>query len=128
MIDRCLFAQDEALLLRVSDDVVCVYSGPHEKYCTITTVLPVVLVVLLVVRTITITTVLLVVLVVLLVVIVVGADPPGHLVGGLVALLPGLGVTDLSGDLPLEVLGHLVALPLHVLLADGGGPVASGLS
>jgi len=95
---------------------------------TITTVLPVVLVVLLVVRTITITSVLLVVLVVLLVVIVVGADPPGHLVGGLVALLPGLGVTDRPGDLPLDVLGHLVALPLHVLLADGGGSVASGLS
>merc|ERR550532_748698 len=77
---------------------------------------------------ITITTVLPVVLVVLLVVIVVGADPPGHLVGGLVALLPGLGVTDRSGDLPLDVLGHLVALPLHVLLADGGRSVASGLS
>merc|ERR550532_2229307 len=77
---------------------------------------------------ITITTVLPVILVVLLVVIVVGADPPGHLVGGLVALLPGLGVTDRSGDLPLDVLGHLVALPLNVLLADGGGSVASGLS
>ena len=88
----------------------------------------VVLVVLLVVRTITITSVLLVVFVVLLVVIVVGADPPGHLVSGLVALLPGLGVTDRPGDLPLDVLGHLVALPLHVLLADGGGSIASGLS
>jgi len=59
-----------------------------------------------------------------------GADLPGDLVGGGVALLPGLGVAHLSGHLPLVGLGHLVALPLHVLLADGAGGVTSvtGLS
>ena len=54
-----------------------------------------------------------------------GADLPGDPVGGGVALLPGLGVAHLSGHLPLVGLGHLVALPLHVLLADGAGGVTS---
>ena len=54
-----------------------------------------------------------------------GADLPGDPVGGGVALLPGLRVAHLSGHLPLVGLGHLVALPLHVLLADGAGGVTS---
>ena len=54
------------------------------------------------------------------------ADLPGHLVGGGVALLPGLGVAHRSGHLPLMGLGHLVTLPLNVLLADGAGGVTSG--
>ena len=55
-----------------------------------------------------------------------GADLPGHLVGGGVTLLPGLGVAHLPGHLPLMGLGHLVTLPLHVLLADGAGGVTIG--
>lgn len=67
---------------------------------------------------------------VLLAAIDMGADLPGDLVGGGVALLPGLGVAHLPGHLPLVGLGHLVALSLHMLLADGAGGVTSvtGLS
>ena len=54
------------------------------------------------------------------------ADLPSHLVGGGVALLPGLGVAHLSGHLPLMGLGHLVALSLNMLLADGSSRVTSG--
>ena len=54
------------------------------------------------------------------------ADLPGDLVGGGVALLPGLGVAHLSGHLPLMGLGHLVTLPLNMLLADGASRVTSG--
>ena len=46
------------------------------------------------------------------------AHLPGDLVGGGVALLPGLGVAHLPGHLPLVGLGHLVAHSLLVLLAD----------
>ena len=58
------------------------------------------------------------------------ADLPGDLVGDLVAHGVGDLVAHGPGHLALVVLGDLVALPLHVLLADGGVAVAnvSGLS
>ena len=47
------------------------------------------------------------------------ADLPGHLVGCWVALLSWDLVADWPGHLPLVMLGHLVALLLNMLLADG---------
>ena len=56
-------------------------------------------------------------------------DLPGDLVGDLVAHRVGDLVAHRPGNLALVMLGDLVALPLHVLLADGGVAVAdvSGL-
>merc|ERR1719326_1523141 len=52
-------------------------------------------------------------------------DLPGDLVGDLVAHWVGDLVAHGPGHLALVVLGDLVALPLHVLLADGGVAVAN---
>ena len=52
-------------------------------------------------------------------------DLPGDLVGDLVAHRVGDLVAHGPGHLALVVLGDLVALPLHVLLADGARTVAS---
>ena len=52
-------------------------------------------------------------------------DLPGDLVGDLVAHWVGDLVAHGPGHLALVVLGDLVALPLHVLLADRGVAVAN---
>ena len=59
------------------------------------------------------------------------ADLPGHLVSCGVTLLSGDLLADWPGDLPLMMLGNLVALLLHMLLADGAVglvTIALGLS